>query len=108
MSNTSNFYVVLPSNGSKQFFPTNTASVFKTHIQEPYQLEGKWEVALAEISYPMTWKLVEKNFHIGLVVAYDEENKGQFNPVVDEVYISWTIGWVKQFMESFIPKKSSE
>ena len=36
-------------------------------------------MALAEISYPMTWKLVEKNFHIGLVVAYDEENKGQFN-----------------------------
>ena len=52
-------------------------------------------MTLAEISYPMSWKLVEKNFKIGLIVYYDEENKGEFN-IKNGVYIE--SGYAKELV----------
>ena len=49
--NTMNFYHVLPSNSSPEYFPTNHASEFSTPVINPYNLQGKWEVALMNISY---------------------------------------------------------
>ena len=51
----SEFYVTLPSNSSMQCFPDNKTSNFVTKLSRTPQLDGEWEVGLAEIVYPHTW-----------------------------------------------------
>lgn len=43
------FYHILPSNTSPDFFPSNRAEEFSTPIDKPYNLEGKWELGLLDI-----------------------------------------------------------
>ena len=58
----SEFYVMLPCNSSMQYFPDNKTSNFVTKLSRTPQLDGKWEVGLAEIVYPHTWyKIREGN-----------------------------------------------
>lgn len=45
------FYIVLPSNVQPDYHPKNTAGCYQTTFPSSYQLPGKWEVALTEISY---------------------------------------------------------
>ena len=47
----SEFYVTLPSNSSMQYFPDNKTSNFVTKLSKTLQLDGEWEVGLAEIDY---------------------------------------------------------
>ena len=49
------FYLTLPSNSSLQYYPNNTLTNYTTHFSHPFDLQGKWEVGLAEIQYPHTW-----------------------------------------------------
>ena len=51
----SEFCVTLPSNSSMQYFPDNKTSNFVTKLSRTPQLDGEWEVGLAEIVYPHTW-----------------------------------------------------
>ena len=51
----SEFYVTLPGNSSMQYFPDNKTSKFVTKLSRTPQLDGEWEVGLAEIVYPHTW-----------------------------------------------------
>ena len=59
----SEFYVMLPSNSSMEYFPDNKTSNFVTKLSRTLQLDGEWEVDLAEIVYPHTWYNIceEKN-----------------------------------------------
>ena len=41
-------YVVLSSDKSLQYFPSNTSYKFSCHLNAPLILEGKWKVALVE------------------------------------------------------------
>ena len=50
----SEFYVTLPSNSSMEYFPDKTSN-FVTKLSRTLQLDGEWEVGLAEIDYPHTW-----------------------------------------------------
>ena len=38
-----------------QYFPDNKTSNFVTKLPRTLQLDGEWEVGLAEIDYPHTW-----------------------------------------------------
>ncbi len=49
------FYLTLPSNSSFQYFPDNTLAHFTTHLPHAINLEGAWEIGLAEIQYPHNW-----------------------------------------------------
>ena len=51
----SEFYVTLPSNSSVEYFPDNKTSNFVTKLSRTLQLDGEWEVGLAEIVYPHSW-----------------------------------------------------
>ena len=51
----SEFYVMLPSNSSMQYFPDNKTSNFVTKLSRTLQPDEEWEVGLAEIGYPHTW-----------------------------------------------------
>lgn len=47
-----NFYVTLPSNSSMNVFPNNTKSNFTTLLSQAIQLNGDYEVALTNVSFP--------------------------------------------------------
>ena len=48
----SRFYVTLPSNSSMECYPGNTVARYTTKLADKIELEGDWEVGLAEISFP--------------------------------------------------------
>ena len=53
----------LVSNASGELFPNNTLSFFTNFLQEQVKLEGQWEVAISEISYPSKYqKITEGKF----------------------------------------------
>jgi hypothetical protein len=51
----SHFHVTLPSDSSMSYFPDNTIAHFTTQLPETIQLDGDYEVELAEIIYPHSW-----------------------------------------------------
>ena len=52
------FTIVLLSNASAQLFPDNALSSFTNFIPEQLNLDGQWEVALSELSYPSMYQNV--------------------------------------------------
>ena len=44
------------SNASGELFPNNTLSSFTNFLPEQVTLEGQWEVAISEISYPSMYQ----------------------------------------------------
>ena len=49
------FYVVLPSDSSIDFFSDNTVAHYKTKLAHPICTDGDYEVALTELIYPMRY-----------------------------------------------------
>ena len=57
------FTIESGSNASGELFPDKTLSFFTNFSPEEVNLEGQWEVAFSEISYPsMYQKITEGNF----------------------------------------------
>ena len=52
------FTIELVSNASAQLFPDNTLSSFTNLLPEQLNLDGLWEVAISEISYPSMYQNV--------------------------------------------------
>ena len=50
------FTIELVSNASGELFPNNTSSSFRKFLPEQVSLEGQWEVAISEISYPSMYQ----------------------------------------------------
>ena len=63
------FTIELVSNASSQLFPNNTLSSFTNFLPEQVNLDGQWEVAISEISYPSMYQNVTE----GKFMFYDEE-----------------------------------
>lgn len=55
------FFLVLPSNGSKDTYPDNEIGNYTISLAQPIHLEGQWEVALAEIFYTHSWNDVDQS-----------------------------------------------
>ena len=52
------FTIELVSNASAQLFPDKTLSSFTNFLTEQLNLDGQWEVAISEISYPPMYQNV--------------------------------------------------
>ena len=52
------FTIELVSNASAQLFPDNTLSSFTNFLTEQLNLDGQWEVAISETSYPSMYQNV--------------------------------------------------
>ena len=52
------FTTELVSNASAQLFPGKTVRFFTIFLPEQLNLEGQWEVAISEISYPSMYQNV--------------------------------------------------
>ena len=68
LSQSSSFYITLPSNGSKDVYPNNKPNSYKNHFPRALQLEGDWEVALSEVSYPGTTMSMAKPVKIQILI----------------------------------------
>jgi hypothetical protein len=51
----SHFYLTLPSDSSSKYYPENTTSSFKTKLSDRIDLDGEYEVGLAQFIYPHSW-----------------------------------------------------
>ena len=63
------FTIELVSNASSQLFPNNTLSSFTNFLPEQVNLDGQWEGAISEISYPIMYQNVTQ----GKFMFYDEK-----------------------------------
>ena len=63
------FTIELVSNTSGELFPDNTLSSFTNFLTEQLNLEGQWEVAISEISYPSMYQ----NVTVGNSMFFDEK-----------------------------------
>ena len=63
------FTIELVSNASAQLFPDNTLSTFTNFLPEQLNLDGQWEVAISEISYPS----MHQNVTEGKNMFFDEK-----------------------------------
>ena len=64
------FTIGLVSNASAQLIPGNTLSCFANFLPEQLNLEGKWEVAIPETSYPSMYQIVTE----GKFMFFDKRN----------------------------------
>ena len=63
------FTIDLLSNASAQLFPDNTLSSFTNFLSEELNLEGQWEVAISEKSYPSMYQNVTE----GKFMSFDKK-----------------------------------
>ena len=61
--------IVLVLNASSQLFPNNTLSSFTNFLPEQLNLDGQWEVAISEFSYPSMYQNVTE----GRFMFYNEK-----------------------------------
>ena len=54
------FTIELVSNASGELFPNNTLSPYTNFSPEQVNLEGQWEAAISEISYPSMYQNITK------------------------------------------------
>jgi len=59
--NSRRFHLTLPSNASMDCYPNNTAAQYTTKLPRNINLEGDLEVALTEISVPVSMSNVLKD-----------------------------------------------
>jgi len=57
----SRFYLTLPSNSSRRYYPENTVARYTTKLDNTVELHGDWEVGLVEISTPADMTNVGEN-----------------------------------------------
>ena len=55
----SDFVIHLPSNVQPTRFPSNSAASFSTQLDCPIELDGAWDVAVAEVTYPKSVKMFQ-------------------------------------------------
>ena len=78
----------LVSNASLQKFPANSLSSFTNFLPEQLNLEGQWEVAISEISYPSLYQ----NVTDGKFMFFDEKlsKSSEFYYLELGLYLSFT------------------
>ena len=82
------FTIELVSSASGELFPDNTLSSFKNFLPEQVNLEGQWEVAISEISYPSMYQ----NITEGCFKFFDEKRSKSTSTYILEpgLYTSFT------------------
>ena len=79
-----NFYLTLLSNASFEEFSDNKTSDFTVKLPQTINLDGQYEVALCEMSYPMTIENVTKDNNQFIIELQAADAKG--TPLDDKVY----------------------
>lgn len=80
---TTSFYATLPSNACLEFYPDNSQSCFKIEMPQTVYLGQKYEVALVEMQYPVSWKTFarEESYTIMIQDANNEDVVGSLQQI---------------------------
>ena len=65
------FFVTLPSNASLDIYPNNKISHYTTKFAKPIDLNGIWEVSLAEVQYIQSWYSLTEEDSICHIIQRD-------------------------------------
>ena len=79
------FYLTLPSNSSLKYYPDNNASHFITKLPQTQDLNGEYEVGLAEIQFTNNYLNVRES-HVHFTYKVTEKVVHPFPRDVEEVY----------------------
>lgn len=72
------FYLTLPSNSSTDTFSMNTQSNYTTLLHKAINLNDKYQVGLAEISYPISYLVNVGSITIIQNFLYEDVFKDKF------------------------------
>ena len=93
----------LVSNASGELFPDNTLSFFTNFSPEQVNLEGQWEVAISEISYPSMYQnKMERKFKF-----FDEKLSKSTSTYSIEPGIYTSITDIVEAMNTLIQKRNN-
>ena len=94
----------LVSNASGQLFPDNTLSFFTNFLPEQLNLEGQWEVAMSEISYPSMYQ----NITEGKFKFFDERLRKSTSTYNLEPGLYTSITDIVEAMNTLIQEKKKD
>ena len=97
------FKIELVSNASGELFADNTLSSFKNFLPEQVNLEGQWEVAISEISYPSMYQ----NITEGYFKFFDEKLSKSTSTYNLEPGLYISITDIVEAMNTFIQEKNN-
>lgn len=100
MESESSFYVLCPSNASMELYSDNTPGYFRINLPKRLKLRGRYEVGLAEITYPVTWDTFQEAKAYRLKTKYAERT-GQ-GILTKTLYLT-----VQELLQELIVKASS-
>ena len=95
------YYLTLPSNSSMNYFPNNTLTHYTTNLPKITDLDGAWEIGLAEIQYPHSWYNVNNN-EAWLKVHFYKESELQNHLLL---LPDWYYSSVKRIIKAIEGKK---
>jgi len=72
------FYLTLPSNSSMNYYPLNTVARHTSKLSQVIELEGDWEVALAEITVPSPLPNVTRDTHCFTLRSTDTDETHKY------------------------------
>ena len=101
MESDSSFYIICPSNASMNLYSDNKPGVFRINLPKRIKLRGRYEVGLAEITYPITFDTFNSVEAYGLKANY-KGNYGITACVPKALYLS-----VDELITELIPKIST-
>ena len=97
------FTIELVSNASSELFPDNTLSSFTNFLPEQVQLDGQWEVAISEISYPSMYQ----NVTVGKFMYFDSRHSEKVETLYLEPGLYSSITDIVQAMNICIGERLS-
>ena len=97
------FTIELVSNASGELFPNNTLSSFTNFLPEQVNLEGHWEVAISEISYPSMYQ----NKTEGKFKFFDEKLSKTTTTYKIELGLYTSITDIVEAMNTLIQEKNN-
>ena len=97
------FTIELVSNASGELFPDNTLSSFTNFLPEHVNLEGQWEVAISEISYPSMYQ----NITEGYFKFFDDKFSKSTSPDNLEPGLYTSITDIVEAMNTLIQEKNN-
>ena len=84
----SSFAVELVSNASFDCYPNNTLSSFTNFLPEQINLDGEWEVAITELSYPSLYQNITEDKFFYLEEATSDTKPSDYYTLDPDLYPS--------------------
>ena len=97
------FTIELVSNASGELYPDNTLSSFTNFLPEQVYLEGQWEVAVFEVSYPSLYQNVTE----GKFKFFDEKLSKSMSTYIIEPGLHTSITDIVEAMNTLIRERNN-